>query len=255
MEHTIPKIPKVVIYNCDICKDQLFVETDNEHWHITKFDIAQQKDVNMVKCQCLLDKEFTALMNASGIYKKAHDYTMNRFETRFDWQKELKDKALEFIKEPTECFLLLGQSGIGKSHLCTALMRGMAMVNGLKPQYLIWERLVSKMKDDYNKISKEELDQLYRVEVLYLDDFLKTVDNNIKSINMNAVSYARDIINQRYNRGNITIISSEWSLSELRSVDHSMAGRLMEMATPKYIVDMTGKEERDIRFKMAMGEW
>ena len=90
----------------------------------------------------------------------------------------------------------------------------------------MWIRLAERLKFMDDKERKEEtINELIKVDVLYLDDLLKgnaaPSDADIRLL--------FEIINGRYlGSRKITIISSELTLKELMSIDEAIAGRIAE---------------------------
>ena len=69
------------------------------------------------------------------------------------------------------------------------------------------------------------LDEYKRVEVLYIDDFLKGGDTDAD------IRLAYEILNSRYNdRGLRTILSSEMTPEKLLRRDEALGGRIYERA-------------------------
>jgi len=67
------------------------------------------------------------------------------------------------------------------------------------------------------------------LELLYIDDFLKTARNpwDIPSWEQDL---AFELLDYRYNTGLDTIISTEWSVSELLDISEALGGRILQAA-------------------------
>ena len=174
-------------------------------------------------------------MKRSGLKDIIKDYTFEKFETDEPWQKTLKAAALEYVHYPEGWFFLGGQSGAGKTHLCTAICREFLLA-GKSVQYMLWRDDIVKIKN-----AATDNDELYpimqrfkTVEVLYIDDLFKTgkaPDGSYQRPTSADINYAFEIINYRYNNPDLlTIISSEWSEDELLDIDEAIAGRIYEKA-------------------------
>ena len=92
------------------------------------------------------------------------------------------------------------------------------------------------------------------IPVLYIDDFFKPVRNRegvLETPSAADVRIAYEIINHRYNdKSLITIISSERFLTEIASeIDEATGGRIAEMATPKYLINIGRQSGRNYRLK------
>jgi DNA replication protein DnaC len=174
-------------------------------------------------------------MKRSGLKDIITDYTFSKFEDTEPWQKSIKKAAMEYAKDPEGWFFLGGQSGAGKTHLCTAICREFLLA-GKRVRYMLWRDDIVKIKgavtdsEEYCKM----IDEFKRVDVLYIDDLFKTgkaMDNSIQKPTAADVNVAFEIINFRYNNpGLLTIISSELSEDELMDIDEAIGGRIYERA-------------------------
>ena len=75
------------------------------------------------------------------------------------------------------------------------------------------------------------IDQIKKVDILYIDDFLKVpVGDEIGRPSQADLSLALEIINYRYNNKLVTLISSEWTSNEIIGFDEALGSRICEMA-------------------------
>ena len=233
-------------YDCKICKNKgtiaKLVEEDGKYFRVFE------------DCQCVETRKSIMRMKRSGLKDIIKDYTFDKFMDTEKWQKAIKDAAVEYSKNPSGWFALCGQSGAGKTHLCTAICREFLLI-GKKVQYMLWRDDVVKIKgavtdaDEYTRI----IDQYKTAEVLYIDDLFKTgkdKDNNVQKPTGADINVAFEIINYRYNNPNLlTIISSELTEDELLDVDEAIGGRIYERAKTFTI----GKDRnRNYRIKRAV---
>lgn len=188
-----------------------------------------------VPCKCVDIRNSILRMKKSGLKNIIKDYTFEKFEATEPWQQTIKNAAQEYAKAPEGWFFLGGQSGAGKTHLCTAICREL-LLNGKRVKYMLWRDDVVKLKgavtesDEYTKL----IDEYKNTEVLYIDDLFKTgkaADNTIQKPTGADVNVAFEIINYRYNNPSLlTIISSELSQDELLDIDEAIGGRIYERA-------------------------
>lgn len=161
---------------------------------------------------------------------------LDGYKTPYKWQKDLKDVAEQYINEPKGWFVLLGQSGCGKTHLCSAVANAM-LDRHKEVKYVIWNELVKDIKRDINESQDNSIiENLSEVEVLYIDDLFKGKPTEADK------KYCFEILNARYNQKLITIISSELSIDDLMDIDVAVAGRIKQMAA-SYLKQI-GKDER-----------
>lgn len=199
-------------------------------------------------CKCVKIRESIGRLKMSGLGNLLKTLTFDNFKAEEDWQKDMKEKAINFVNSNNKWFVILGQSGIGKSHICTAISREL-LKQGKSIRYMRW-------LDDGNKLKRNAMnsetyeaiiDDLKNVEVLYIDDFWKS-DNNSKPSPAD-IKIANEILNYRYNEALsknerlITIISSERTLEQLTSYDVAIAGRMVEMSKPDYLIEIRGAEK------------
>ncbi len=215
-------------YECRTCKNKGFVaklveNADGTYSHC------------FADCKCLEVRNSIMRMKRSGLKDIIKDYTFDKFEDSEPWQKSIKAAAMDYAKDPEGWFFLGGQSGAGKTHLCTAICREFLLA-GKRVRYMLWRDDIVKIKgavtdsEEYCKM----IDEFKRVDVLYIDDLFKTgkaMDNSVQKPTAADINVAFEIINFRYNNpGLLTIISSELSEDELIDIDEAIGGRIYERA-------------------------
>lgn len=220
-------------YDCKICKNRGYIAEivdngDGSYSHAIR------------DCKCAETRKSILRMQKSGLKDVIRKYTFDSFEVTEPWQKTLKDAAVAYAKEPDGWFALCGQSGIGKSHLCTAICREL-LLRGEQVQYMLWRDDIVKIKqaamgaqyDDELELNRL-LNGFKTAKVLYIDDFFKTgTPADVRKMQPSAadISYAFEIINYRYNNPDlITIISTELTEDELLDIDEAIGGRIYERA-------------------------
>jgi DNA replication protein DnaC len=229
-------------YDCRLCRNKGYIIEIRPY-----YNGWQQVQVN---CKCVDIRNSILRMKKSGLKNIIKDYTFDKFEASEPWQQTIKNAAQEYAKHPEGWFFLGGQSGAGKTHLCTAICREL-LLSGKRVKYMLWRDEVVKLKgavtesDEYTKL----IDEYKNTEVLYIDDLFKTgkVDNAFQKPTTGDINVAFEIINYRYNNpALLTIISSELSQDELIDIDEAIGGRIYEKATAFSI----GKNrERNYRIK------
>lgn len=215
-------------YECNTCKNKGFVaklveNPDGTYSHC------------FADCKCVEVRNSIMRMKRSGLKDIIKDYTFDKFEATEPWQKSIKAAAMDYAKDPEGWFFLGGQSGAGKTHLCTAICREFLLA-GKRVRYMLWRDDIVKIKgavtdsEEYCKM----IDEFKRVDVLYIDDLFKTgkdMYNTVQKPTAADVNVAFEIINFRYNNpGLLTIISSELSEDELIDIDEAIGGRIYERA-------------------------
>lgn len=215
-------------YNCEKCKNKGYIVKVREYEGIYR---QVHSD-----CECVEVRNNIMRMKRSGLKDIIKDYTFSKFEATEPWQKAIKEAAEEYANNPQGWFALCGQSGAGKTHLCTAICRKF-LLSGKRVRYMLWRDEIVKLKGmvtdpiEYGKA----IDEYKTVDVLYIDDLFKTgksADGTTLKITGADVNVAFEIINYRYNNPSLlTIISSELTEDELLDVDEAIGGRIYERAT------------------------
>lgn len=237
-------------YDCPLCKNKGYIAKlveDNGHYSHCFTD-----------CKCNEVRRSIMRMKRSGLKDIIKDYTFEKFKDTEPWQKAIKESAMEYAENPEGWFALCGQSGAGKTHLCTAICRKF-LLSGKKVVYMLWRDEIVKIKeaakggDDENDDLRTILDKYKNAEVLYIDDLFKTgrnIDTSLIKPSVADINYAFEIINYRYNNPNLlTIISSELTEDELLDVDEAIGGRIYERSKTFTIAR---DRKRNYRLKRAV---
>lgn len=238
-------------YECALCKNKGFIHVVREYrGHYTETRIF---------CRCQNARKAIRRLNRSGLKDVVRKYTFDKYEVTEPWQQSIKTAAQRFCNDADNNWLFIaGQSGSGKSHLCTA-----ATVHyirkGSDAVYMLWRDDIAKIKAVGNDaIEREKLVKpLKETPVLYIDDLFKMGkdrNGNVEPPTPTDVNIAFEIINYRYNNpGLVTIISSERTLSELCQIDEAIAGRIAEQTKDAgYCLNIKRDPARNYRMKGIM---
>ena len=213
-------------YNCPICKNKGYV-----------FKVVQYEDGSYSHvcgdCKCAEIRRSVMRMKRSGLKDIIKDYTFDKFRATDQWQMTLKSAAMDYAKNPEGWFYIGGQSGCGKTHLCTAICREF-LLDGKQVIYMLWRDDIAKIKGFATDPEERQklMERFKTADVLYIDDLFKTgknpdgYDPKPTAADINA---AFEIINYRYcNPKLLTIISSELNEDELMDIDEAVGGRIFE---------------------------
>lgn len=232
---------------CEICKNRGFISViEDEHYIVKK------------RCECWNKRLVVNRLKNCGITKELFEkYSFKNFETKTDWQTRLKEIVLDYnneIKNGNNHWLCIsGQSGCGKSHLCTATFKKFLLSN-IDCEYLLWNDefpkilALEKSTAEDNQIKyAQKIKRLQSVDVLYIDDFLKLTDNRYTN---DSLSLAYKILNNRYINRKITILSTEFSKTQIEQLDIAIWGRINELTNSgKYWVTIKNDPSRNYRAK------
>ena len=177
-------------------------------------------------CECMKKRHSLRILKQSGMSENIERCSFDNYETPDAQTKKVKQKALAFVNSNARGFLIAGQSGAGKTHICSAICRHF-YDNGYKLRYIVWRTTATELKGMVNETAEytKEINRLRNVPVLYIDDFLKG------TISDADINLAFTIINDRYNRADSkTIISTELPANKLVEIDEAVGGRILEMS-------------------------
>lgn len=217
--------------SCDICHNKGFIQKIS----------ADDGQPHLIECYCMKQRRAVKAMQASGLGGLI-DKDFDNYDATEAWQERAKRLSMEFSEKPDKSWLYFGgMHGSGKTHLCTAVCK--ALINqGRTIKYLLWGEINQKLnalKYKYEE-SEQYLDELKRVDVLYIDDFLKTAtdqNNKPEKPGREELHNAYTVINARYFANKKTLISSEHFIAEYEIYDGAAAGRIKEKASALILIN------------------
>ncbi|PKM66418.1 MAG: hypothetical protein CVU94_07465 [Firmicutes bacterium HGW-Firmicutes-19] len=200
-------------------------------------------------CECHASRLSRSLIHKSGLSKMVHEYTLDSYLVKEQWQHYIKNKALEFMIHHDRCwFYIGGQVGVGKTHICTAIVNKL-MEQGHPARYMLWRDEIVKLK----AITMESADYQQaimawkEIKVLYIDDLFKSEKG--KPPTQADIQIAFEIINYRYNNKElITLFSSEKLVNEMLDIDEAIGSRIVQMAK-YYIIEIHPDKRKNMRLK------
>ena len=212
-------------YNCDECKNKGII------YYVTTYPNTDVEYVVTRDCKCKSTRATLRRAKKSGLGNVLSDCTFQKYEATEEWQQQIKQKAQMFCKDDNaRWFYIGGQSGAGKTHICTAIS-GWYLKQGKDCRYMLWRDDAVKLKalvneyEEYQKLISEFKD----VDVLYIDDFLKTQSGQAPT--QADINLAFEILNNRVmDKTKITIISSEYPIAEALEFDEATIGRIYQQA-------------------------
>jgi DNA replication protein DnaC len=134
------------------------------------------------------------------------------------------------MDDEAKWFFIGGQVGSGKTHLCTSIAAHY-IKEGYDTQYMLWVEESKKLKAIVNEyyLYQEETKKYKDAPVLYIDDFLKT--QNGEQPTKGDINVAFEILNHRLmNPEQITIVSSEKTLTDILTYDEATMSRIYQKA-------------------------
>lgn len=201
-------------YDCKTCKNKGYIA------------VLRGGAFSLMECRCMKARRSEARLKRSGINPA---YTLQSFEQAQSWQHILLGSAWEYVWRKAGWFFAGGQVGCGKTHICTGIVREL-IKQGREARYMLWrdESTAIKATVKYPEEYAALVEPLKTVDVLYIDDFLKTNSGQPTTADFNL---AFEILNARYNRAElITVVSSEFYLDEIVEMDEAVGSRIFERA-------------------------
>lgn len=235
-------------YNCEVCKNKGMVAEVLEEENSCRTIYKQ--------CKCRAIRTFIRKAKASGLKDVMEKYTFASYETNEGWQKTLKETAMKFTTDDEHTwFFVGGQSGCGKSHLCTAICTRYLKQNK-NVKYMMWRDDSNYIKSIINNSEEYQnaIQSYKKVDVLYIDDLFKMGKNQQGEVPRPTtadINLAFEILNYRYNNKSlVTIISSERRINDLMDIDTAVGGRIAEMTTNYgYALDIKDDPKKNYRIK------
>ena len=219
---------KLANVDCPICMNYGYI------WWRDKDGVT----IHSKECDCMDQRRAIRRMNDSGLSDAVSKYSFNNYKTDDAETRNIKAKAKQFITHG-KCFLICGQSGSGKTHICTAICNEL-IKQGYNCKYFIWRRDAAELKSMVNSGAEYQkaINKLANIPILYLDDFLKG------TISDADINLAYTIIDERIRNPNgKTIISTELPINVIVEKDEALGGRIIEMAKG-YILQAPAKNWR-----------
>ena len=200
----------------------------------------------VVECECIAIRNNMNKANKSGLSAILKKYSLDNYKVSSEWQGKIKKSAYEFLENKRGWFFIAGQSGAGKTHICTGICREL-IKTGHNVKYMLWLDDVYKLKK-FDEEAENLRETLKSIEVLYIDDLFKTDRNEIPS--SADIRIAMEILNFRYINNKMTIISTEKNISEIFNIDVAIGGRIAEMSREN-IINIKNEKEKNYRLNFV----
>ena len=234
-------------FDCKVCLNKGWIAVVQQHNDI----VTQATKI----CGCMEVRKMIQNARLSGMGELL-DHRLENFKVTETWQGIVLEGARNYLEHQGDSwFAILGQSGAGKTMICSAIANKL-LKRYKKVKYMAWTEFTEKLKRMRFDVDRDEyFDEFSKVEVLYIDDFLKgsVVDDSGKlKVNPTDVKYAFQLINERYNKRLVTIISSEFMIDEIRDyVDEAVAGRINERCK-EFCLQIKKDGNKNYRFKQGI---
>ncbi len=235
-------------YDCAICKNRGYL------WVCKPCTYSRGYQMVTRTCKCEKIRRSIRALNRSGLSTVVKKYRLDTYDAVEDWQKYVLNKAKAYIDGGFQKHWLYfgGQSGCGKTHICTAVAIAL-LKKGYEVKYMVWIDDAKALKAKANTEEYAELVEQYKtVDVLYIDDLFKTgkKEGQIKQQPTQAdINLAIEILNARLIANKITVISSETLIADMLDLDEATAGRVVEKCGDDYCINVAPDKTKNYRLK------
>ena len=198
-------------------------------------------------CRCGKRRRVALRLRECGLLEAARRCTLESFEAKSPFQAAMKGLAEDFLRQPEPGWLALcGQSGAGKTHLCTAVFVRLVADRDLDGDYMLWGPALRRIKTELWQGSDSLLERYKQVELLYVDDLFKA--EAAAPLKDQDLRLSFELLDYRYSRRLPTILSTERTLGQLLALDEAIASRIRERCG-KYILNIEPGPGRNYRAK------
>jgi len=173
-------------------------------------------------CNCLKKEIVKASLEDSGLYSLTSSQTFDSFSLDYYENhdrivmeqnvKMLRSFSETFVPEKSDSFLFVGGTGLGKTHLSSAVATSVIK----RGAYVVYESAIKIFGDfevrqfSRNQADEEDTERYFDCDLLIIDDL------GCEMTNQFTVSCLYHLINSRMLRRQSTIISTNLSQNELR---------------------------------------
>ena len=198
-------------------------------------------------CACRGRRATALRLKRCGMLERARLCTFGGFRTDTALQARMKELALAWLEDGSGRWLAFcGQSGAGKTHLCTAAFVQAVARRGLAGEYMLWGPALREIKGDPAVGGAALLARYKDAPLLYVDDLFKgRADLPVSDWDLRL---AFELLDYRYANCLPTILSTERSFPQLAALDEAIAGRLRERCGP-YLINIAPGPEKNYRFR------
>ena len=190
--------------------------------------VIEEGKLELKFCECMQTRRSIQMINKSGLSEVIRAKTFSSYIAKEPFQIDIKRIAMNYVKQGgNNWFLVCGQSGSGKSHICTAIVGELLKQNN-QVIYLPYREEIPKLKRNAldDKYYTNTIDKWNNCKILYIDDLFKGMKRDNASADI-AIIF--ELIDFRCRNNKRTIISTECLFEELLEIDEAIGGRIIEM--------------------------
>ncbi len=222
------------------------------HYHCSKCSDTGYVDIHI--CECLRKELVLASLEASGLYSLVETQSFQTFSLDY-YEKDDKiimkqnavrlwEFAKNFVPGKSGSFLFIGATGLGKTHLSSAVARVLIE----KGAYVVYESAITLFGEfearrfggsSYNSESGDDVDRYTECDLLIIDDLGCEITNNF------TLSCLYNIVNTRIIMHKSTIINTNLSQAELRKrYSDRIISRIFGEFSPLFFSGLDVREQK-----------
>ena len=226
--------PNWMSVRCPICKDKGYLKRVKWVPEYSRWEVFASR------CSCWNRRQIEKV----GVIPT---YRFDNFIVKEDWQQKMLDAAHRWCANPEGTLYIGGQIGAGKTHIAMAVAQDL-IDRGKQVKVMIWSsdsQWLKRAGDDYLPY----VGSFRSVPFLYIDDLFRSrIGSGRDSISEADRNLAYDILDYRCSREMPTIITSEFSLEEICSIDPAIGGRIAKSCLrPENVIGISRDASRDWR--------
>lgn len=206
--------------------------------------ILNKEKNSYLQCNCSKSQIIIEQLEATGLGPNAIKKSFKDFETWNPQVKKMKDTATSYYlsfhrikNQRNNSLALLGDSGVGKTHLLVALINNFVSKQNIKVVYMSYIDAITELKQNVlnGGVYQTKIGKYKNAEILVIDDLFKNgyTESDLRIMN--------EIINHRYINNLSMMFSSEYLLKDLIDIDKAIGGRIKEMSQ-NYLYEVSGVE-------------
>lgn len=237
------KLPLDILTNCKECNGSGEIGYKNSYG---RFAIK--------KCKCFPQVKTNQKLKSLGLLDFIKEVpSLDNLPEKEDWELKVKQRLQNYVSNYNGLNWLFigGAVGSGKTTKAVIVSKELQLKNPeLTYEYFNWDTRYKELI--YNKDTRDELLYwLQNVDILYLDDFFRHQNGEL---NENEREKAKAVIDFRYIKKKVTIITSELYITEIRALDEAIGSRIYQMCNKSiYTIQIKRDSDRNYRDK-EMGE-
>jgi len=221
------------------------------------YGVVETPEGRVVTCRCQAGKVAQARLMAAQIPERYRDCKIENYKLNLPGSApshaKARARAMRFIEDWRACdrgLLFMGPVGVGKTHLAVAILRTLVEENGVKGVFCDFSELLERIQATFSKANSDSAEDVlapYRdAELLVLDE----LGARRPTPWVQDVLYG--LINTRYNRQRITIVTSNFGDVPARAGDETLEGRVGAMVRSRLfemcdLVVLDGSDYRAMR--------